>query len=60
MVLQFTLWDIMWIVSTSRLYLCIGGHGSSGIIGIGGDGGSICGFGSLPGLSECLGLNRAL
>jgi hypothetical protein len=59
MVLQFTLWDIMRMVSTSRLYLFMGGHGGIGIIGVGGDRGGVRGFGGLPGLSQCLALDRA-
>jgi hypothetical protein len=46
-------------VSASGLYLGMGGHGGVGIIGVGGDRGSVCGFGGLLGLSECLGLDRA-
>jgi hypothetical protein len=57
--LRFTLWDIMRMVSASGLYLGMGGYGGVGIIGVGGDGGGVCGFGGLPGLSECLGLDRA-
>jgi hypothetical protein len=59
MVLQFTLWEIMRMVSASGLYLGMGGHGGVSIISVGGDGGGVCGFGGLPGLSECLGLDRA-
>jgi hypothetical protein len=49
MVLRFTFWDIMSMVSASGLYLGMGSHGGIGIIGVGGDGGGVCGFGGLPG-----------
>jgi hypothetical protein len=60
MILWFILWDIMQMVSASGLYLGIGSYGGVSIIGIGGNAGGVCGFGGLPGLSEHLGLVRAL